>query len=49
MTLIERNVHTVLKSVRKRLVRAASEKCEKGYYLNVRIHLNQFKITATGL
>jgi len=49
MTLIERNVHTVLKSVRKRLVRVASEKCGKGYYLNVRIHLNQFKTTATGL
>ena len=49
MTLIELNVHTVLKSVRKRSVRAASEKHEKGYYLNVRIHLNQFKTTETGL
>jgi len=49
MTLIELNVDAVLKSVRKRLVRAASEKREKGYYLNVRIHLNHFKITPTGL
>lgn len=49
MPLIELNVDAVLKSVRERLVRAASEKCKKGYYLNVRIHLNQFKITATDL
>ncbi len=49
MPLIELNVDAVLRLVRKRLVRAASENCEKGYYLNVRIHLNQFKTTATGL
>ena len=49
MNLIELNFDAVLRLVRKRLVRTASEKCEKGYYLNVRIYLNQFKITATGL
>jgi len=35
--------------MRKELGRAASEKCGKGYYLNVRIHLNQFQTTATDL
>ena len=49
MNLIELNVDTVLKSTRKRLLRAASKKSVKSYYLNVRIHLNQFKTTATGL
>jgi len=49
MNLIELNVDTVLKSTRKRLARAASDKSRKSYYLNVRIHLNQFKITAIGL
>ena len=49
MNLIELNVNIILKSVRKRLVRAASEKCGKGYYLNGGIHLNQFKTTAIGL
>ena len=48
INLIELNVDAVLKSVRKRWIRVASEKCGKGYYLNVRIHLNQFKTTATG-
>jgi len=28
---------------------AASEKCGKGYYLNVRIHLKEFNTTATRL
>jgi hypothetical protein len=45
MNLIELNVDTVLKSAGKRLVRAASQKSGKGYHLNVRMHLNQFKIT----
>ena len=49
MTVIELNVDIVPKSIRNTLVMAASGKSGKGYYLNVRMHLNQFKITAIDL